>query len=801
MTTAFEKTLDVLEWNHFLEILAQHSLSPMGQSFISAFRPDFWESAQSSMMAESMIEVVSLQRKEKQLPLSDLSDLNLVYKRMARGGAISVEEFAQVIRNQKGVISLRSVVLTSQLPSLQKVLNGLDPLKDWCDVHFPLIDQHGQISDSASEDLRALRMMARDLKNRIDDRLKDYLQDPHLTEIMRDQYITLRDGRYVLPVKTSYKGRMPGIIHDVSKTESTIFVEPQAIVDLNNQLKVTEREIEIEIERISAQVVDRSKDVVPFFITNQAQLALADYLQAAARIVSKWDNFCVATQGDELSFQNLAHPLLSLQTKVVSNSLEWKEALILSGPNTGGKTVLLKSVGMALLFARAGIPVCGTSAKVPFELKKVFAEMGDDQNLFEKLSTFSAHIQSLSRIFKEASRGDLVLIDEIATGTAPEEGQALARAVIEYLMEKGVRVFVTTHYGALKVMALADERCRVASMAYDVKKRAPLFKIIMDVPGESSALDAAERLGIPEGVLGRAKQLLGDDSKDLTKAIKNLESSRKHFQDKLLEVEDSKKAFQQKTKELERLKELADEKLRNLSREEAKEILRDFKSLREELASKILSLKNEGKESTQIFEDISQKTQELKNLTLEDVPFVQPKRGIDPQKLKKGMIVEIAGLGMGQVEEDFQAVSNTKASVSVKVGEIKTRVGVERIFDVTNEEKLRFDQSRKSWLGVEKRKSGSKVQAVSQSKAQVGSFVCDVRGKTWEEASRKIDSALNQLTAREATSVTIVHGHGKEVLKERIRTYLEKERTEFKFRTGSWPGEGGDGVTIVEEAS
>lgn len=801
MTTAFEKTLDVLEWNHFLEILAQHSLSPMGQSFIAAFRPDFWESAQSSMMAESIIEVVSLQRKQKQLPLSDLSDLNLVYKRMARGGAISVEEFAQVIRNQKGVISLRSVILTSQLPSLQKVLNGLDPLKDWCDVHFPLIDQHGQISDSASEDLRALRMMARDLKNRIDDRLKDYLQDPHLAEIMRDQYITLRDGRYVLPVKTSYKGRMPGIIHDVSKTESTIFVEPQAIVDLNNQLKVTEREIEIEIERILAQVVDRSKDVVPFFITNQEQLALADYLQATARIVSKWDNFCVATQGDELSFQNLAHPLLSLQTKVVSNSLEWKEALILSGPNTGGKTVLLKSVGMALLFARSGIPVCGTSAKVPFELKKVFAEMGDDQNLFEKLSTFSAHIQSLSRIFKEASRGDLVLIDEIATGTAPEEGQALARAVIEYFMEKGVRVFVTTHYGALKIMALADERCRVASMAYDVKKRAPLFKIIMDVPGESSALDAAERLGIPEGVLGRAKQLLGDDSKDLTKAIKNLESSRKHFQDKLLEVEDSKKVFQQKTKELERLKELADEKLRNLSREEAKEILRDFKSLREELASKILSLKNEGKESKQIFEDISQKTQELKNLALEDVPFVQPKRGIDPQKLKKGMIVEIAGLGMGQVEEDFQAVSNTKASVSVKVGEIKTRVGVERIFDVTNEEKLRFDQSRKSWLGVEKRKSGPKVQVVSQSKAQVGSFVCDVRGKTWEEASRKIDSALNQLTAREATSVTIVHGHGKEVLKERIRTYLEKERTEFKFRTGSWPGEGGDGVTIVEEAS
>ncbi len=801
MTTAFEKTLDVLEWNRFLEILTQNALSPMGQSFIADFRPDFWEREKASIIAEAIIDVVALQSKEKQLPLGDLSDLNMVYKRMSRGGAISVEEFAQVIRNQKGVISLRSVVQTSQLAALQKVLNLLDPLKDWCDVHFPLIDQHGQISDSASEDLRALRMMARDLKNRIDDRLKDYLQDPHLAEIMRDHYVTLRDGRYVLPVKTSYKGRMPGIIHDVSKTESTIFVEPQAIVDLNNQLKVTEREIEIEIERILAQVVDRSKDVVPFFITNQEQLALGDYLQAVSKIVSKWDNFCVATQSDDLSFDYLAHPLLSLQTKVVSNSLEWKEALILSGPNTGGKTVLLKSVGMALLFARAGIPVCAKSAKVPFELKKVFAEMGDDQNLFEKLSTFSAHIHSLSRIFKEASRGDLVLIDEIATGTAPEEGQALARAVIEYFLEKGVRVFVTTHYGALKVMALADERCRVASMAYDTQKRTPLFKIVMDVPGESSALDAADRLGIPQGVLTRARQLLGDDSKDLTKALKNLEKSRKHFEDKLLEVEQNKKLVQQKDKELQRLKELAEEKLRTLSREEAKEILRDFKTLREELAGKILSLKSEGKESTQIFEDISQKTQELKKLSLEDVPFVQPKRGIDPQTLKKGMIVEIAGLGMGQVEEDFQAQTNTKATVSVKVGEIKTRVGVERVFDVTNEEKLRFDQSRKSWLGVEKRKSTTKTQVLAQSKAQVGSFICDVRGRTWDEASRKIDSALNQLTAREVSSVTIIHGHGKEVLKERIRSYLEKERTEFKFRTGSWPGEGGDGVTIVEEAS
>jgi DNA mismatch repair protein MutS2 len=791
--TAFEKTLDVLEWPQWLHTLNEQSMSPMGHALIESLVPGKWDKEVAQTYGEAVMELHPFLAQQKILPLGNLKDLFQLYKRMTRGGSISVEDFADLINNQKGVLSLKGVILNSKCTVLQKIFANLDPLRDWCDVHFPLIDQHGQIADSASQDLRALRLMVKDLKSKIDDKLKDFLSDPHFGEVLRDDYITLRDGRYVLPIKNNFKGRMPGIIHDVSKTESTFFIEPQAVVELNNQLKVAEREIDIEIERILAEIVDRSKDIIPYFQSNQELLAQADYLQSVGRATARWERCSLAVEDDSLEFEDLAHPLLALQSKVVPNTLAWNDALILSGPNTGGKTVLLKSVGLALLFARTGIPVYANRAKIPESLKKVFAEMGDDQNLFEKLSTFSAHVTSLSRILREANAGDLVLIDEIATGTAPEEGQALARALVESFLARGVKVFVTTHYGALKVMALADEHCRVASMAYDLKNRVPLYKIVMDVPGESSALDAAERLGIPREVLDRAKQLLGDDSKDIARALKNLERSRKHFEEKLAEQEIIKKDLQQKEKETKKLKQLAEEKLRDLSREEAKEMLKEFRNLKEQLSAKMLSLGESG-DATKLFEQISDETQKLRGIVREEVPFTPSKRGVDLTELKKGRIVEVSGLGLAQVDEDFVPSTSGKSYLVVKVGEIKTRVGIERVFDPTNEEKLRFQQGRKSWLGVEKRKSAP----APENKTRAGSFVCDVRGRTWDESQRKIDSCLNQLTAGEYSSVTIVHGHGKEILKDRIRSYLDKERPELKYRTGSWPGEGGDGVTIVE---
>ncbi len=707
MKSAYEKTLDVLEWPQFLKRVSENAQSPMGETLILEHKPDTWPKENSQLYAEAIAEVVELHQKQKALPLSDLADLSKVYLRMSRSGMISVEEFAQIIRNQKSLLSLKQVVQAfnpvSQGTALKQSLSQIDPLTDWCDVHFPLIDQHGEIADSASDDLRALRLLVVDLKEKIDAKLKHYLRDPHFGEVLQEDYVTLRDGRYVIPIKNNFKGRVGGIIHGVSKTEQTLFVEPEAVVQLNNQLKVAEQEIEIEIERILAEVVERSRDVIPYFETNQKMLALADYLQSVARVISLWKTFCIAKEGSHLSFEALAHPLLSLESAVVSNSLTWEEALVLSGPNTGGKTVLLKSVGMAMLFNRAGIPICASSAEFPAQVQRVFAEMGDDQNLFEKLSTFSAHVTSLRQILAEAKEGDLVLVDELATGTSPEEGQALARAILEELLERKIRSFVTTHYASLKVMALADQRCRVASMSYDRAKRMPLFKVVMDVPGESSAFDAAERLGFSQKLMDRARVLMGEESKDLTIALKALENSRKIFEEKISQSNELNAKLKQKENEIEKLKALAEEKLRKLSREEAREELKLYRELRSQISDKVASL-NSPEQATQIFEEVADASQKLRDISQDIVVPVQ-KRGVLVSELKKGFVVEISGLGLGVVDEDFTAQTlNSKSMITVKVGEIKTRVSFDRIFAVTNDEKIRFEQGRKSWLNVEKRK-------------------------------------------------------------------------------------------------
>ena len=316
----------------------------------------------------------------------------------------------------------------------------------------------------------------------------------------------------------------------------------------------------------------------------------------------------------------------------------------------------------------------------------------------------------------------------------------------------------------------------------------------MDVPGESSAFDAAARLGIPDDIIIRAKQLLGEDSKDLSRAVKNLEKTRQHFEERLQTLDEEKRDLKNREKDLERLKSLAEKRLRELSREEAAEMLKSYKTLRDDLAAKIAGMTEEGKQSTEIFEDIAKKSEELKQGLGQEEFEITSKRGLKPEELKKNLVVEIAGLGLGVVVEDFHGGGQGRPQVTVKVGEIKTRVGLERIFEASSVAKTRFEQSRKSWLNVENKK----ITEQNKSSAKGGSIICDVRGRTWEDAHHKIDIALNQLTAGDGASLTIIHGHGKEVLKEHIRSYLEKERSEFKFRTGSWPGEGGDGVTIVE---
>jgi DNA mismatch repair protein MutS2 len=817
------RTLTVLEWPEIQSFLWDESQTVYGRKCAETALPgvkphvddsrlDYFNQESADLQAQAILELRSLGLSQSmKLPVVDTPDLGNSLMRISRSAAISLSEFVDLVRFQKVAQGLKHFV--NRLPAgnrhLEKLVGGVILAEDWSRRHFPLVDNQGQLVDSASQDLKALRGLSKELHAKIKNKLEDFLNNPRLAELMQDFYITVRDGRYVIPVKTNFRGRVPGIVHDVSNTEATLFIEPQEIVEWNNQLKVTEVEIENEIEKILAQIVVDSKAFVGAFEKNKEIIGLADYLNAASKWVEKLgDRVCLPKSTtrktgtkpflSEISLRDLYHPLLAMKREVVTNSFSIEGAFVLSGPNTGGKTVLLKSLGLALLMARSGLPIPAHDAQIPEDLTGIMADIGDDQNLAENLSTFSAHLKALQSMLTESEPGDLVLIDEIATGTSPEEGQPLAQAIIESFLDRQLRVFVTTHYGGLKQFAMVDERARIASMSFDRKTRKPTYEIQLDLPGDSSALDIAEQVGFPLEILNRARKLKGEESPDLGLALQKLEEARlkltereNELRKRIENAEAREKTAQQKVLEFEA-------KIRENVSFEAREILKQIQVLKDELSLKVknASLSEVAVKSRGLYENIKDVSDQVRSLT-QGSHSLTPADPLTENELYPGLTVEVEGFGMGKIVEvpkDFS--KGPRTSVAVKVGDLQVSVIFSKIRRPSQEKEKQF-QAQMASLNANKER---KLQSVVVQNAKPTSVTCDVRGKTFDEALRKVEVSINEIVRNEDTVVTVIHGHGSEKLKEGIRNYLRKERNDLAFRTGSWPGEGGDGVTVIERA-
>jgi DNA mismatch repair protein MutS2 len=802
------RTLEVLEWPLVQELLEARARTPMGKRLAKSIAPGSLSPEAAELRARAALELLDLRAETQlQLPLNDVPEVESVIQRISRQGQISLEEFANLVRFHKvsqGLYHFLHRYVTKRLRVLES-LRGVDLLEEWSREHFPLLDPQGGMVDSASEDLRALRSLVRELHEKIRQRLDDYLHNPRLAEIMQDFYITVRDGRYVVPVKTNFKGRVPGIVHDVSNSEATLFVEPEEIVEWNNQLKMAEKEIEREIERILAQVVADSAPYVESFKRNYDLVAQADFLSCAALLTGEWaGGVCAAEWASErvaLEFEALKHPILSLQRPVVANSLSWDHAFVLTGPNTGGKTVLLKSVGLAVAMAWAGLPIPAQTAQIPTDLKGLFADIGDEQSLEQNLSTFSGHLLILKEVLTQAHEGDLVLIDEIATGTSPEEGQPLAQAVIEKLLDSGVRVFVTTHYGSLKQFAMVDERCRIASMAFDSVHGRPTFEVMLDIPGESSAFEIAEQSGLPEEVVGRARELRGELSPDLKAAIGRLEEAQRRLTAKEQDLARSEaKAREREDKAQEKILEYERLQRQGLG-EEARGVLKSLNSLRDELSQAVKRSSSEAPNATNasnLFVKIGEAADEARSMMEGEVDLGA--RPIADDELKADAVVEVEGFGVGRVVETPRDLSRgAKTPVQVQIGEIQMSVVRSKLKKPSSERLQKFKTAQASLRAARERRERAPNPS-SRGSAVAGSVVCDVRGRTVVDAMRKVEIALNELSRDEDAIVTIIHGHGSDRLKDNIRDYIRRQRDDLEYRPGTWPGEGGDGVTVVERA-
>ncbi|MBP7844186.1 MAG: Smr/MutS family protein [Proteobacteria bacterium] len=803
------RTLELLEWPSIQDFLVEACQCDFGKHRASQWTPGLLNSIdESQKMSRAVLELAEFERNTQlKLPLADIQDIEPILKRIERSGSILVEDFATLVRFQRGVHGLFHFLqrYPTDKNDLQAQLFGLDKLEEWCQRHFSLLSPQGEIVDNATEDLFALRKFAKSLHENIKSKLDDFLHNPKQAEILQDRYVTVRQGRYVIPVKTNFRGRAPGIIHDLSKTESTLFIEPEDVVDANNKLKVAEKEIEIEIERILTAVVQNTQPFVSQLRSNLEILTRADLLSAGAKLVAQWSgDICTASWDRQgFDFTKLRHPLLSLRENVIPNTLAWDKGFVLTGPNTGGKTVLLKSVGLAYCLAKAGLPVPSKTAHFPEAFDKILVDIGDEQDLEKDLSSFSGHVNVLNDFLKNSDSKTLILIDEIATSTSPEEGECLAQAVLEAFLDKKASFFITTHFGRLKNFAMNDKRCRIAAMAFNSKTRQPTYEIILDVPGESSALDTAERLGLSHNIVERARALRGNSSFDFSQAVLRLEESRKKYEEKELELAKEKTLAQEEWARAELKRKEYQEKLHTQISQDSREMLKELQTLKKELSE---SVKNATKEDLQsggqkLFNQLSDTAEKIrKNIQNPGLSDTQPLTPEDGDYLKIGNLVDISGLGMGKVIDHVDTTRLTPNTlILVQVGELKTRVSLSRIRKPQSGQADHFRSVQEAQAAAAQRNSSKLTLSSNASKdGPVKGSICDVRGKVVDEAMIKIEAALNELLRNEASSVTIIHGHGSEKLKDAIRQHLTLDRPDLKFRPGSWPGEGGDGVTVVE---
>ncbi|HEX9577438.1 MAG TPA: endonuclease MutS2, partial [Myxococcales bacterium] len=592
-----EKALRELGWPRLCAELAARARTPMGRERCLALLP-----LDDAAVAQRRLQLVEesrvLQKHERELPLSDAVDVRPALGRAAREGTLEPLDLLQVARLIRVSDGARRFCFSQadRAPlhfELAQTLSELAPLAQELERAF---DPAGKLVDTASALLAELREKARGLHRGIKARIEEMLRDEKIVAMLRDTYYSVRGDRYVLPVRAEHKAHLPGTVHNASNSGQTLFVEPQVLVELGNELTIAEAGALEEEQRILAELSGAVGRRAPDLSRDVETLAVLDEAAAGGRLADALDAGAPSLGGDRFELRKARHPLLVLQRTsggVIANDIALPapaQALVVSGPNAGGKTVTITSVGLAALMARAGLPIAAEAGSRMPLYRTVHTAIGDEGDLSRDLSTFTAHLSALRGILEAAGPGTLVLIDEIAADTDPREGAAIAIAALEKLVGAGAQVLITTHLEELKALALADERFAPASVGFDVEHLAPTYVLRLGEVGASSAIDIARRVGLPEDVCERARQILGSGASVVSQAVALLEKER-------AESEKARRELVTAREELERERALVHrdrERLQELERETRTgaraELIEDLKRRRAQVSELVAQL-------------------------------------------------------------------------------------------------------------------------------------------------------------------------------------------------------------------
>jgi len=784
-----EKALETLEFDKIVARLAGLAATPMGREAALSLAPssDLGEARLWLAHTDEAVRAVALKGAP---PIGGVTDIRPALRRARVGGVLSARELLDVAGLIDGAEAMRryarAAAETGQLPHLAEMAARLGDAKDLGEEIRRCIDENGEVTDAASGELAAVRREIRAGENRIRDKLDEMIRSPSVRQMLQDAIVTLRGDRFVLPVKQEYRSRFGGIVHDQSASGATLFIEPEAIVVLNNRLKELRlresREIERILRRLSGLVGEKAEGLS----ADTETLGVLDFWFAKAALAAEMK----ATKPEMndagiIRLPKARHPLLPAD-RAVPVDVELGGAfttMIITGPNTGGKTVSLKTIGLLSLMAMAGLFVpAAEGSRLPV-FDGVYADIGDEQSIEQNLSTFSGHMKNLVAILRRVTPRSLVLLDELGAGTDPAEGSALAVAILEHLHGIGCRVVATTHFGELKAYAYNREGIVNASMEFDDRTLRPTYRLLIGVPGRSNALAIARRLGLPESIIRRARGEMREEELNVSRMLASLEKDRRSAEEDRREAERLRREAEALRRELEEeRRRFAErrEKLTAAAREEARSIVARARREAEDILAELRRLARE--EAASIKEHrLIEASRRLEELVPAHGGGDAEEAAAVLEKAEPGDEVRVRSLG-GQTGRVVEAEGD---SVTVQVGVMKIRV--------------RMEDLQPAGGMKHGRKPREPVPAATVRRARDAAVrtELDLRGRTLEEALPEVERFLDEAVLANLHQVRLIHGKGTGALRSGIQDYLRGHKHVRDFRLGEI-GEGGSGVTVAE---
>ena len=788
-----KKAIHALEYMKIIDQLTQKASSPLGKEKCRRLRPSNNLSEIETMQLQTAHALTRLFQKGN-LNFGNVKDIRASLKRLEVGSSLNIVELLTICSFLENVNRVKSYGRPDRddtapdcLSAMFQTLEPLTPLS--AEIRRCILSEE-EISDDASPTLRQIRRGIKIANDRIHTQLNSIVNS-NSRIYLQDAVITMRNGRYCIPVKAEYKNQIPGMIHDQSSTGSTLFIEPMSIVKLNNDIRELELQEQKEIEVILARLSEEVAQYGEALSDNFTIMVELDFIFARAALAMEQNATApVFNTKGIINLRKARHPLIH-KKQVVPIDIRLGEdfdLLVVTGPNTGGKTVSIKTVGLLTLMGQSGLHIPAADRSQLSVFHEVYADIGDEQSIEQSLSTFSSHMTNVVSFLEKADRHSLVLFDELGAGTDPTEGAALAIAILSHLHKQGIRTMATTHYSELKVYALSSEGVENASCEFDVETLRPTYRLLIGVPGKSNAFAISSKLGLPDYIIEKAKEQISQEDESFEDMMTSLEASRITIEKEQTEIQKYKLEIEALKKQLEEKQSKIDERKERIlqnANEEAHKILQEAKDYADETIKLYHKFQKDHVDMSTV-EKERQKLRQQMNKVEKNMAMKQkkqkPTKQLKASDLKVGDSVKVLSMNL---KGTVSTKPDSRGNLFVQMGILRSQVNISDL-ELIDEPVIKTPSLSRTGQGK-----------IKMSKSASVSTEINLLGKTVDEAIAELDKYLDDAYIAHLSSVRIVHGKGTGALRQGVHNYLKRQKHVASYRLGTF-GEGDAGVTIVE---